>query len=248
MQNPIDLATEIYSDDNRVPLVDGEEDAQARFGCLLDRISLLIHAAATGMMSGEICTAEHRASVSDVCKLCTPYSPNLPLPLMNLYLWLNPNDVTVKDSTGKLPIHHAVSRDKKSTTCSSTSTTAVNDWQAFVLDLLKKCPNEHVRQRSYSGRLPLHYALDHSSSNNNSKSVNVCQDEDDGITMLALQNARHDIIEKLVSIFPEAVDQRDPVSGLYPYMMASVDSALPLDTVFCLLRHSPSRCTTLPPP
>ena len=54
--------------------------------------------------------------------------------------------------------------------------------------------------------------------------------------------ARHEVAEKLVKMYPEATDHRDPLSGLYPFMMAAVDPNLSIDTVFCLLRHSPSQC------
>mmetsp|Transcript_7255 Transcript_7255/g.17704 ORF Transcript_7255/g.17704 Transcript_7255/m.17704 type:complete len:829 (+) Transcript_7255:377-2863(+) len=231
-------SSEMDADESHTATVDGQKGTQATFGGLLDRITLLIKAAATGRMMDGASPGKSTACLFDVCKLSTPSSPNLPLPLMELYLWLNLDD-TVKDQTGKSPIHHALSNDKISNV-SAITLSAVNDWKAFVLHLLENFPDQ-VRERSGSNRLPLHYALD----NHEKASLWVEQDENPKI-MSALQRARHEVVERLVSIFPEAVDQQDPVSGLYPHMMASMDPLLPLDTAFCLLRHSPSRCTEFP--
>ena len=230
---------EMDADESHTTTDDGKKDIQATFGCLLDRITLLIKAAATGRMIDGVSSGKSTASLFDVCKLSTPFSPNLPLPLMELYLWLN-SDEFVKDQTGKSPLHHALSIDNKTSSVSAITLSAVNDWKTFVFHLLEKFPDQ-VRERSSSSRLPLHYALD----SHRASSHWVEHDESPKI-ISALKCARHEVVERLLVSFPEAVDQQDPLTGLYPHMMASMDPLLPLDTAFCLLRNSPSRCTEFP--
>lgn len=86
--------------------------------------------------------------------------------------------------------------------------------------------------RNFGYRLPLHVALD----------SGICWNEG---------------VESLIKVFPSALSERDPVSGLYPFALAAVhqdhtrsasvnDSSLDisdhqlLTTVYCLLREEPS--------
>ena len=211
-----------------------EEEAKATFGCLMDRISLLIRAAATtGSILGTDGTIP--AKLVDSCILGTPYSPTLPLPILELFLWLRPEDVMEKDQQDMLPIHHAL-RYSKTLSCnpphfSSSSSNAVDDWRSFVFQLLDKS-TEQCKVKCQAGRLPLHYVLDHSSDCGNSAPKNSSRK--------CMQSSRHAIVEKLIELYPGSVDQRDPITGLYPFMMASMDQNLSIDTVFCLLRHRQS--------
>ncbi|VEU41437.1 unnamed protein product [Pseudo-nitzschia multistriata] len=211
-----------------------EAEAKATFGSLLDRISLLIRAAAT---SGPILDSKGmiRSRLIESCTLGTPYSPSLPLPILQLFLWLRPQEVLEKDRLNMLPIHHAL---RFSVTLSRNLSTqnAVDDWRSFVFQLLGKSADQ-CKAKCRDGRLPLHYVLDHSG-----------EDDTNGgnaFPRAKLQSARHAIVEKLIELYPASVDQRDPISGLYPFMLASVDQNLSIDTVFYLLRHSPSRCPDL---
>lgn len=210
-----------------------EEEAKETFGCLIDRISLLIRAAASteSVLGTEVSIP---ARLVDSCSLCAPYSPTLPLPLLELFLWLRPEEVMEKGERGMLPIHHALCDSMKHSYTLSSSPTVFSQWRSFVFKLLDTCA-EQCRVKCHAGRLPLHYVLDHSSGcGNNREQKHPSREE--------MQSSRHAIVEKLIELYPECVDQRDPVTGLYPFMMASMDQNISIDTVFCLLRRSPSRC------
>ena len=210
-----------------------EEEAKETFGCLIDRISLLIRAAASteSVLGTEVSTP---ARLADACSLCAPYSPTLPLPILELFLWLRPEEVMEKGERGMLPIHHALCGSMTQSYTSSSSPSIINQWRSFVFKLLDTCA-EQCRVKCQAVRLPLHYVLDHSSGcGDNSEQKNPSGKE--------MQTSRHAIVEKLIELYPECVDQRDPVTGLYPFMMASMDQNISIDTIFCLLRRSPSRC------
>jgi hypothetical protein len=204
-----------------------EEEARLTFGYLVDRIALLIKSASVFRDGSSVLIKE--TSLSDVCKLCTPYSPSLPLPLLELFLWLRSDDLLKADSSGMLPLHCVLSLgDTYIDWTFTASSNATQDWLSFVCQLLDASP-ESSRMENVSGQLPLHMILHHRRNHQF-----LAHDE--------LQQARHQIVEKLVAMYPEAVDRRDPISELYPFMMAAKDPYLSIDTVFCLLRHSPSRC------
>lgn len=213
-----------------------EEEAKEIFGPLMDRISLLIRAAANSTsISG--CHETVSTKLVPSCTLSTPYSPTLPLPILELFLWLRPEEVLKKDRLNMLPIHHAL-RYSKTLRRSSTSSSAVDDWKSFVLQLLNKSPDQ-CKIKCKHGRLPLHYVLDHIRPGDGSVSKTS--------SWLSLQASRHAIVEKLIELYPESVDKCDPVTRLYPFMVASMDQNLSVDTVFILLRHSPSRCPVYMP-
>jgi hypothetical protein len=223
-----------------------KEEAEMIFGDLLDRISLLIGSAATAVGSDFVANEnENRsAKIVESFKLGTPYSSRLPLPIQELFLWLRPEEVMEKDPQDFLPIHHALrygtttfGRGDSPTT--SLSPNAIHDWKSFIFQLLGKS-SDQCRVKSREGRLPLHYALDHSIRSTGSRSTTSSNTTSS--TWNALQSSRHAIVEKLIDLYPGSVDQKDPVTGLYPFMMASMDRTLPLNTVFCLLRRSPSCC------
>jgi hypothetical protein len=223
-----------------------KKEAEMVFGDLLDRISLLIGAAAAAATVESDFAANENCSAKLVesSKLGTPYSSSLPLPILELFLWLRPEEVTEKDQQDFLPIHHALRYGTTTFGCGDSPTTAlspnaIHDWKSFIFQLLGKS-SEQCRAKSREGRLPLHYALDHSVSSIDSRSTPPSNTT--SATRNALQSSRHAIVEKLVDLYPGSVDQKDPITGLYPFMMASMDKTLPLNTVFCLLRRSPSRC------
>ena len=211
-----------------------KREAETFFGCLLDRISVLIHASNF---------ADQNKKASDEGHLGTPYSARLPFPLLELFLWLRPEQVMEEDPNGFLPIHHALSYGATVLGYENSSSNplllnTIDDWKSFVFLILDKS-SKQCEVKSREGRLPLHYILEHSSTSSGEFSS-----PSNATTMeaKALQSSRHEIIEKLVKLYPKSVDQKDPVTGLYPFMMASSDRSMSIDTIFFLLRRSPSRC------
>jgi len=220
------------STEDRFEIDSKEEEAKKIFGRFIDRISLLIRAAASGSNLDSEVSVPTR--LVDSCRLCTPYSLTLPLPILELFLWIRPEEVMEYDKRGMLPIHHALCCSIKQSSVASSSPSVVKQWRSFVFKLLEAYADQ-CRVKCQTGRLPLHYVLDHSSGCGNNNEHNSSSKEE-------MQSSRHAIIEKLIELYPESVDQRDPITGLYPFMMASIDRNLSTDTVFCLLRRSPSRC------
>jgi hypothetical protein len=218
-------------------------EAKIVFGDFLDRISLLIRAASATNESNFCVNTKSSTKLVESCKLGTLYSPSLPLPVLELFLWLHPEEIMEKDAQDFLPIHHALRYGATPFLCDDEfptnplSSNPIYDWKSFIFRLLDES-SEQCRVKSREGRLPLHYVLDHSASTNHS----VSPLETTSGTNIVVQASRHAIIEKLIALCPESVDQKDPVTGLYPFMMASMDRGLSLNTVFCLLRRSPSRC------
>jgi hypothetical protein len=187
-------------------------DANNTFGSLLDRISLLVIAASSAVPTTSSPTLLH-----NVCKLSSIRSPNLPGPLIELFLWLHRDQIMLKDVHGMLPLHYSISRHRpeKGTEEGKPNT---QDWKHHVLKLLKMEP-EASQKLTQTGRLPLHIILDH-----------IGEYDDD----LSVQG----IVQELVRCFPESVDRPDPVTGLDPFLLA----ARHLDIAYFLLRRSPSRC------
>jgi hypothetical protein len=216
--------------------VDREQDARRTFGFLIDRISLIIRAAASDRPD-KVFDAHEPASLLDTCKLCIPLGPTLPLPILELFLWIHSDKLLEKDRHGMLPIHHAVNSRFGRCNSSFAVSTGVEDWQIFVSRLLDEAPCQ-CRMETPSGQLPLHLLLDHSSFSGSSAMQNLTYEEE-------RQKAWHAVVKKLVTMYPESVDQRDSVTGLYPFMMASLNPMLSLDATYHLLRHSPSRCITI---
>jgi hypothetical protein len=211
---------------------DKEQEAQVTFGFLIDRISLIIQAAASN--STDQGQEKHEpASLVDTCKLCMPYGPTLPLPILELFLWIHSDNVLEKDRCGMLAIHYALQNRFRRRNNSSSNSSGVEDWQAFVSRLIDEAPYQ-CRIKTPSGRLPVHILLDETVSQDACEQSSSCDE--------VRVKAWHAIVEKLVTMFPESVDQRDPHSGLYPFMMASVGPTSSLDTIYLLLRRSPSRC------
>ena len=209
-----------------------EDDARLTFGYLIDRIALLIRSASiTGNSPSIDAELSRETTLLDACSLCSPYSPTLPLPLLELYLWLRSNDVLTSDSKGLIPLHRAISVAAKRKI--GPMAHAASDWGSFVCQLVDASA-ESCRVETSKGQLPLHLILDF--------------DGDDTFAASSeeMPQARQTIVEKLISVHPESVDKPDPSTGLYPFMMAAKDRSLFIDTVFCLLRHTPSRCDPHP--
>lgn len=206
-----------------------EEGATLIFGNSIDRISILIKASSYFGNPGNKLKSSEPASLFDVCKLCRVYNASLPLPILELFLWLRSEDILKVDADGKIPLHHLLRGNKVARGCSIVQKPKdLEDWKSFVFRMIDTRP-EQAKVPSGDCSLPLHVILE--------RSVDVSRH---------MAVARHEIVEKLVKLFPEAVEQLDPVSRLYPFMMAANDPNLTVDTVFSLLRHAPSQCPSDP--
>ncbi len=236
-KNPLDFENDANS---------RKEKAENVFGCFLDRISLLIQSAPSTLERKFETNSSTFGEVVESSKLGSPYSASLPLPILELFLWLRPEAAMERDSSGLLPIHHAL-RYGLETFCGDNrsrtllSLIAVEDWKSFIFQLLDKT-SEQCKVKCGGGRLPLHYALDYSQAKAN---IGASPSSTNSSLYKAIRLSRHAIIKKLVDLYPGSVNQIDPVTGLYPFMMASSDETMPLNTAYFILRRSPSRCLTV---
>lgn len=149
---------------------------------------------------------------------CSHDSPLLPLPLIQLMLFQYPHQASLADHNGKLPLHYALSIERRKR--QHTRGIPKSDWRLYVQEILSKNPSACLVKDSV-GRLPIHYSL------NNEHNV-TCEIESYDL-----------IVRDIVQECPAAVEIEDPLSVLYPFMMAATNSHISLDTVYLMLRFHP---------
>lgn len=198
---------------------DKADEAEKVFGVLLERIAFMISAASSKIMSPD----PNGSLLHHACKLCTRQGPGLPLPLLQLILWMHEDKLLIPDRNGNLPMHYALGPSLSSNELNAQQW---EEWNTFCLDLLSSAPKSSkvVDQNS---RLPIHLLLDYQTDGSISEA----------------RPGRQELVEKFVECFPESVDIRDPLSKLDPFMLSATRNAnLPLSTVFFFLRQSPLLC------
>jgi ankyrin repeat protein len=159
--------------------------------------------------------------------------------LVRLVLQLYPNLATTPDARGRLPIHVAVSQPRSVFPQPTSSVYFTTPHDPLCL-LLAQAPSLASHADPTTGRLPLH-------------------------TAVSLLNSSHRSfrtgIQALIRACPAALQQRDPVNGLFPFQLAATattqssdlgssecnQSTVVLETTFELLRACPSAiaCTRL---
>lgn len=199
----------IFASDSALERLGGANNI---FGCLLDRISLLVTAASSAIPATSSPTLLH-----NVCKLFSMRGPDFPGPIMDLFLWLRRDQLLLKDIHGMVPLHYSISRYQSEIATEEVEIKS-QDWTNHVLQLLKMEP-EASKSTTQTGRLPLHIVLDYKCEHLDISSI-------------------EDIVQHLVRFFPQSVDYPDPITGLDPFLLA----ARHFDVAYFLLRRSPSRC------
>jgi len=238
-----------------------QEHPQPTWELLLHRIYLILHAAATATVPSSIEDLT-TGLLHAACQLSLPQGPSIPLPLLELILYLHPEQLVVVDQqhgTGNVPLHCAVDCSlisKKAAVLSAgegdTATTSNNnnislmDWKQWIQLLVKHSPSGCMRLNT-KGQLPLHVALESFQMNG------VCIDVKINSSSLWKNKHQHqqvqqqkeqqqifwDIVVVLVEAHPESVNCVDPIYELMPFQLAAVNSWLSLDAVFYLLKRSP---------
>jgi hypothetical protein len=178
------------------------------FGALLHRIILIVQMAYSGKSIRDDYLLHAASSLTSDC------GSTLPEPLLFLFHWKCEDGVKTCDFKGRLPLHYALMSHTVSVRSgyrdneSSSEETKYNVW----VDMLIESYPKGARVVDGKGRLPLHYALDAASS-------------------------QKDNVTKLIQLFPDSVERRDPVTGLYPFQQASLSS---ISVSFELLRRAPT--------
>lgn len=228
-------------------------------GLLLQRICLLIRSAFESRSQLSLLSAKaHDRDVkkhhdgSDyvlhlACALSSPFNgPVLPLPLLELFLWMYPEQLSQRapmDNT--LPLHLALRRwktpaskygttdgDESCIRCVSVSEKARAEWTSWIQKLIKKWPDA-ISCMDGDGRLPIHHALDWTYDPRNAPdSENTLMEED---------MATNEIIIDLVHEYPHSLEVVDPKTNFCPFLQAAANPLITLNTAYLLLRKSPSR-------
>lgn len=98
------------------------------------------------------------------------------------------------------------------------STHDLGRWMHQVLLYIELEPRA-LRVATREGRLPLHILLDHVANNV--------------------------VVREMLARFPDSIDIPDPKTNLLPFQLAAQNNCATLDTIFYLLRQSPSQCQLL---
>lgn len=213
------------TDTTTTPRISNGDALEGTIGLLLHRILLVVEASfENDYVDRQLHIGEpfpyilHQASA-----LCGPCGSVLPRPILDLVLWQYPEQINRADSTGKLPLHYAVQIKRLS---KEITAKAVQEWREWVVKLLNRFPDAcQIEDKCH--RLPLHYALSYQFA---LKPV-----ADAG----HVQEARDVIVRKMADLFPQSVETVDPVTKLYPFQLAAINSLLSIETQFHLLRMSP---------
>jgi hypothetical protein len=158
--------------------------------------------------------------------------------------WMDPGVVLRVDAEGRLPIHYSV---MPSTTCDDVALKSTRkdqieatDYLSWVKFLLEEAPATSTKADN-TLRLPLHYALDGSFTGADAWGRIRTDDE---APEMKTPSWQQEVIELLVSAFPDSVERKDPQTCLYPFMQAAANPNVSLDIVFSFLRRSPALLTS----
>jgi hypothetical protein len=177
------------------------------------------------------------------CALSSPFNgPVLPLPLLEIILWTYSEQASQQEPVGnRTPLHLALERWKRSQefierqrevdnlpNTDTVSDKAREEWKTWIRMLIRKWPNA-CSCPCNRGRLPIHNMLDCIM-----KASSPLVSSKDDVAM-------NEIVQDLVHEFPQSLEVIDPISRLFPYQQAATNPLVSLNTVYFLIRRSPSR-------
>lgn len=189
---------------------------------LLERIILIIKCATCFKHGVEECfNGSDDFILHKATNLAFPVQAFLPHPIIELILWLAPEQASQQDSFGRTPLHYAV-------TSNNIHDKALNgkvqsEWHLSVAMLLHKYKHAaSVYDRN--GMLPIHLLL-----GNATHSINSC------CSVAAFDKISFDLVE----VFPQALEIPDPNTKLLPFQAAASSELVSLQVTFKFLRACP---------
>jgi len=176
-------------------------------------------------------------------------------------LKFQPNQLKIKDSSkGRLPLHYAVCKGEyvrqifsvlggTLSFASSSSQLEIKDCSPpIALDLIRLFP-EGARVADKDWRLPLHLAIEERKKSirnrrrtDSIRSSSIQRMRVRGRSTPPLQMEKEEekkrkaedapVVAKLISVYPEALERRDGVTKLYPFMQAAANSEVDGEEIF----------------
>jgi hypothetical protein len=237
-----------------------DDDEGNLINVVMDRILLMVRIAFPSfVMRNEkgnfTATANQDCILHLASALLSPYNgPTLPTPILTFLLWKHPEQLLQPDPyEGKLPLHIALSSHsmhpyfKFRTSLSSLHAKyysivdyykAKVEWKDWVQKLVHKAPVT-CGVIDKNGRLPLHCALD-SWGNQDTSTMDETQAGKEYETMNDTQYLLDDIVQDLITNYPQSLETADPITELFPFQAAAANSLVSLNMVYTLLRQWPS--------
>jgi len=141
---------------------------------------------------------------------------NAPRTVLQLALMLHPEQVKEADECGRLPLHIAASSPKYSWWAEYGS---ASDNKPSVIEMILELSPQAAAYLDNDMQLPLHQAIQ-----SEKKHRKLPSDRD---------------VKRIAESYPEALEVKDPISRLYPFMQAATGSGASIETIYFLLRESP---------
>jgi len=142
---------------------------------------------------------------------------NIPRAVLKLVLLLHPDDVGKADDNCQLPLHIAASTPKQPWWDNGADSF---DERPSLIQLLLEINPSAASFTDNRMQLSLHRAIERATRGGPAMSL----DSD---------------VKRIVDAYPEALQVKDPKSGLYPFMQAAIGNHASLATISFLLRESP---------
>jgi len=195
-----------------------------------------------------------------------------PLAIVRLCVSLYPEQLLLRDSSGKLPLHHAACRvwdvreicresSSASTGASNTPNIILNESTKVLELVLNSSSPEAAGVLDHEGRLPFHHAIDSALKVvvDRQYGTNARMDRDrgmDGSDDEALFSVIH-VLRSMIRMKPETIEAKDGRTGLYPFMQVSAGAteniarydsvkktnSVTLSLAYSLLLENPSLAT-----
>ncbi|GAX20672.1 hypothetical protein FisN_32Hh061 [Fistulifera solaris] len=201
---------------NHILQSEHRDSAMTAVAPLLKVISCLLQASVTNPDDRSEESQQYLIHQAFQAVSCWDGLPLLPLPIIKLMFVQYQHQIEWADHNGKLPLHYAVSIRPRPT--KQVRSIPQADLRLYVREVLNQNPHACLVKDAV-GRLPIHYCLDN-------RHNDTCE-------------SFYLIVKDVLLACPVAIEIVDPVSCLYPFMMAATDSNLSLELVYMMLRFHP---------